>query len=120
MTSKHLDKEDRLEQRYRVLGTHEPICVACAETDPRCLEDHHPAGREHHDDTGVVCRNCHRKASDDQLDHAPRDQAQPMGQLGVIGRYLLGVCDLLAMLVQTLRKFGHWLINEARCPESVS
>jgi hypothetical protein len=114
MTSKHLDKEDRLEQHYRRLGTHEPICVGCAETDPRCMEDHHIAGRESHTDTGQICRNCHRKLSDDQVDHAPRDQAQPLGQLAVIGHYLLGLCDLLAMVLATLREFGEWLINQAR------
>jgi hypothetical protein len=115
--TKHLDKEDRLEQQYRRLGTHAPICVGCAETDARCIEDHHIAGRELHAETGQVCRNCHRKLSDDQLDHAPRNQAKPVGQLAVIGHYLLGLCDLLAMVVDTLRQFGEWLIGQARCVE---
>jgi hypothetical protein len=120
MTKKHLDKEDRLEKHYRRLGTHEPICTGCAETDPRCMEDHHLAGQKYHDDTGQICRNCHRKLSDDQFDHAPRDQAEPVGQLAVIGRYLLGLCDLLAMAIATLRDFAEYLINEARCAEVTS
>jgi hypothetical protein len=110
---KHLDKGDRREQHYRRVGTHEPLCVACAESDPRCLEDHHLAGRKHHDDTAPICRNCHRKLSDDQLDHAPRDKPEPCGQLATIGRYLHGLCDLLLMLVATLREFANQLINRA-------
>jgi hypothetical protein len=51
---------DRLEQHYRRLGTHEPRCVICGKSDPRCLEEHHIAGRGYHNDTAIVCRNCHR------------------------------------------------------------
>jgi len=114
MAVRHLDKDDRLEKHYRRLGTHEPGCVACPENDPRCLEEHHLAGQKYHDNTATVCRNCHRKLSDDQLDHAPRDRCKPVGQMATIGRYLLGLCDLLSMIVATLRMFAHVLIDEAR------
>jgi hypothetical protein len=120
MSSKHPDKEDRLEQHYRRLGTHEPRCVICGETDPRCLEKHHIAGRPYLDDTVIVCRNDHRKLSDDQLDHAPRGQEESMGQLSTIGHFILGVCDLLVLVLQRLREFGHWLINESPRTGAVS
>lgn len=120
MPTKHPDKEDRLEQHYRRVDTHEPRCVICGETDPRCLEKHHIAGRRYHDGTALVCRNCHRKLSDDQLDHAPNTRAQPVeGKLTAIGLFLLGLCDFLIMVVQTLREFGDWLISETPRADAV-
>ena len=115
MTNTHLDKDDRLEQHCRRLGTHEPRCVICGETDPRCLEEHHIAGRGYHNDTAVVCRNCHRKLSDDQRDHPPRDKSKPLDQLTAVGHFLLGLCDFLIAIALRLREFGHSLIAEARC-----
>jgi len=115
MASKQLDKEDRLEQHCRRLGTHEARCVICGEPDPRCLEEHHIAGRGYHNDTAIVCRNHHRKLSDDQLDHPPQGEEQPIDQRAVIGHFLLGLCDFLMAIVERLREFGEGLINEARC-----
>jgi hypothetical protein len=38
----------------------------------RCLEVHHIAGRDFDNDaTAILCRNCHRKLSDDLKDHPP-------------------------------------------------
>ena len=113
MTTKHLDKEDRLEQNCRRLGTHEPCCVICGETDPRCLEQHHLAGEKYGGDLVTICRNCHRKLSDDQLDHAPGLQPNPENKEAVIGHFLLGLCDFLSMVIERLREFGHWLIEQA-------
>jgi hypothetical protein len=120
VSKEHLDKGDRLEQHCRRLGTHEARCVICGVSDPRCLEEHHIAGRGYHDDTAIVCRNCHRKLSDDQLDHAPRDQEKPTGELATIGHFLLGVCDFLLLVIERLREFGYRLINESRCVGDVS
>jgi len=120
MSTEHLDKEDRLEQHYRRLGTHEPRCVICGEAYPRCLERHHIAGRKYDTDTVIVCRNCHRKLSDDQLDHLSGGGAAPQGKLGVIGLFLLGLCALLLLIVERLREFGYWLINEPPRGEAVS
>ena len=113
MTKPHLDHEDRLEQQYKRLRTRSPRCVTCAESNPFCLELHHIAGRKHHEDLSIVCRNCHRKLTDLQKDHAP-EGTEPMGLLATIGHYLLGLCDLLAMVVTTLRQFGKSLIEAAR------
>jgi hypothetical protein len=120
MSAKHLEKEDRLEQHYRRLGTHEPRCVICGETCPPCLERHHIAGGRYHSDTVIVCRNCHRKLSDDQLDHLTTGGEAPERKLTVIGLFLLGLCALLALIVQRLREFGYWLINQSPQAEVVS
>lgn len=118
--SKNSDKDDRLEQHYRRVGTHEPRCLICGETDPRCLEKHHIAGRRHHEDTALVCRNCHRKLSDGQLDHTPRGQQVPEGQLTTIGLFVLGLCEFLVLIIERLREFGYWLVNESSRAGAVS
>ena len=117
MASKNPDKEDRVAKRCRRMGTHEPVCVACPESDPRCLEMHHIAGRKHHDDTAPLCRNCHRKLSDDQLDHPKSSPDAPVSKLAQVGHYLLGLCDLLLLVIATLRTFGEWLVGEAGSAE---
>jgi hypothetical protein len=121
MSSNHPDKEDRLERHYRRVHTHEPRCVVCGETDPRCLEKHHIAGRRYDPVTALVCRNCHRKLSDDQLDHAPRGQEQPVeGKLAAIALFLLGLCDFLLLIVERLREFGDWLIKKSSGTDPVA
>ena len=45
----------------------------------------------------IVCRNCHRKLTDQQHDHVLYTTDEPNGELATIGRYLLGLCDLLAL-----------------------
>ena len=106
------DREDRLEQRKRKLGIPDAACVGCGERDPLCLEKHHIAGRKHHDDVAVVCRNCHRKLSDRQRDYPSTWLDSPSGDQAVIGFYLLGLCDLLSLLIKTLRNFGQRLLKE--------
>jgi hypothetical protein len=106
-----LDHNDRLEQQYRRLGRRDPICLSCGEANPFCLELHHLAGQAQHDDAGIVCRNCHRKLSDKQHDHAAGPTSESEGVLATIGRYLLGLADFLMMIVSTLRQFGTQLIG---------
>ena len=105
------DREDRLEQRYRKLGTREPICVDCGERDPFCLELHHIAGEKHHEDLSIVCSNCHRKVSDRQGDYPSTRLETPSDDQAVIGFYLLGLSDLLSLLTKTLRNFGQRLLT---------
>jgi hypothetical protein len=117
MPKKPLDHKDRLERQYKRLGTRQPICVGCAESDPFCLELHHIAGRKHHALLSIVCANCHKKLSAKQLGHIPPlPIAASSGQLKMetIGRFLVGVADLLALIVAALKDFGAWLINESR------
>ena len=113
MTRK-LDPEDRRQQRLRRLGTQNPRCATCGEPDSRTLELHHIAGRKNGDDLSVVCRNCHRKLSDNQLDRASSAFTKPISQLDAIGNFLLGLADLLLLAVDKLRECGAWLIEQAK------
>jgi hypothetical protein len=106
-------KEAREQKRYARLGTDSPSCVSCGETDWRCFEQHHIAGQAYHDDMGNVCCNCHRKLTDDQQDH-PKPVSKPPTVIETIGRYLIGLADIFAMMVDTLRAFGNTLIDMAR------
>jgi hypothetical protein len=64
----------------------------------------------------IVCRNCHRKVSDDQEDHPSFDAAaDPM--LQAIGHFLLGLADLLRLAIEKLSEFGHALIERATLQE---
>jgi len=111
MDNKEVRKQNRLEQ----LGTNHPVCVACGEDDWRCLEDHHIAGRKFDHECATLCRNCHRKVSDDQKGH-PKKLAKESIKTESIGHFLLGLADLFALLVIKLRAFGHELIQAARRP----
>jgi hypothetical protein len=114
--TKHLDREDRLERHYRRLGTRNPVCAGCGKHDPEhpeIYELHHVAGKSQHGDVSIKCANCHRTLSDLQKDHVPPG-SKPTGKTATIGHYLLGLADILAMIVQTLREFGAWLIGEAQ------
>ena len=78
MSKLPLDLNERLEKQYRRLRTRNPMCLGCGESDPFCLELHHLAGQKTHDDVGIVCRNCHRKLSNEQCDHAIWAGSNPM------------------------------------------
>ena len=112
MPTQKLDSEDRLEQRYRKLGSRNPVCVCCGYDDPHALELHHIAGQKHDDDLSIVCRNCHRRLSDQQLDH-PEDLPVQETSLATIGHYLMGLADLFRMLADRLVEFGKHLIELA-------
>src|SRR5690606_18555480 len=71
------DADRRLERVYRRLGTRTPACTCCSESYPHALERHHIAGRAFHDDEAIVCRNCHRKLSDPQIDRENLDCMDP-------------------------------------------
>ena len=106
MSKEPLDYEGRVEQQYRRLGTRIPVCVCCGETDPFCLELHHPAGQQHHEDVVIVCRNCHRKLTNQQQDHIPPESADLVEPLASDVRYLHGVVDVFARIAPTLRKLA--------------
>jgi len=118
MTTTIKAKEVREQKRLERLGTDNPVCFTCREDDWRCFEQHHPAGQAYHDDVYNVCCNCHRKLSDDQQDH-PKQATNPPTMIETIGRYLIGLADMFAMMVDTLRSFGHALIEMA-CGEAVA
>lgn len=112
MTDRELAREIRKQRRLEKLGSNAPICGTCGEADCRVLEKHHVAGRKHDRDTVVVCRNCHRKASDEQKDHPGfNPAADPV--LHSIGMFLIGLADLLELVLEKLAEFGLALIERA-------
>lgn len=106
------DEETRKQRRLRRLGSNTPICGTCGENDDRCLELHHVADHGRDEMMVTICRNCHRKVSDDQKDHpAFEKSADPV--LDQIGHFLLGLADLLVLIIEKLTEFGHILIGMA-------
>lgn len=106
-------KEARKQKRLEVLGSNHPVCVVCGEDSWQCLEQHHIAGQAYSDDLCNVCRNCHRKLSDEQNDH-PNQTAKDPTSLETIGHFLLGLADLFALLVERLREYGQSLIQATK------
>ncbi len=113
MTPEELAREKRKQQRLKRLGTNTPRCPGCGETDDRCFEAHHVAGRRHDPATVPMCANCHRKATDDQQDH-PELNREGDAFLEQIGHFLLGLADLFRLVVEKLAAFGEALIERAR------
>ena len=105
-------RETRRQNALDRLGSNAPRCVICGEDDWRTLEFHHIAGRAFDDGGAILCRNCHRKLSDDQKDHPKPPAVQPSTPER-IGHFLHGLADLLAMLVEKLRAFASELIGPA-------
>lgn len=108
-----LAREQREQKRFERLGTDNPVCINCGEDDSRCLEDHHLAGHSRDDFTIVLCRNCHRKRSDEQLDH-PKYSSQNDPRLDTIGHFLLGIADAFRALADKLYEFGLMLVERAK------
>jgi hypothetical protein len=115
----NLATEKRKQRRLEKLGHNNPVCGTCGERDWRCLELHHVADRDRDDLTVAICRNCHRKVSDDQKDHPVfNSNADPM--LDCIGHFLLGLADLLKVIIERLHVFAHMLIERAALQEKKS
>lgn len=92
-------------------------CRICGESYPGCIEQHHIAGRAYHDQTEPVCRNCHRKLSDGQLDH-PAKLGTDVSFLEMVGHMLLGVADMFVAMAATFVEFGNRLIAMASASNS--
>ena len=105
-------KEARKQKRLETLGSNHPVCIICGEDNAHCLELHHLAGQAYGDDLSTVCRNCHRKLSDDQKDH-PKAIGKPPHTFECIGHMLLGLADFFVLLIEKLREFGNLLIQSA-------
>jgi hypothetical protein len=105
-------RETRRQDALDRLGSNNPVCVICGESDWRVLEFHHVAGRAYDEFGSIICRNCHRKLSDDQKDH-PQKIGDPPTAPEQIGHFLKGLADLFALLAEKLRAFGDELISLA-------
>lgn len=112
MNDDDLRRECRKQNRLETLGTNEPICGTCGECDWRVIELHHIADHGRDDATVLVCRNCHRKLSDDQKDHA-RANPNTDAVLEKVGHFLIGLADLLLIVISKLQEFGSALIARA-------
>lgn len=119
MNDEELARERRKQRRLETLGTNEPRCGMCGECDWRVIEQHHVADHGRDDATVLVCRNCHRKVSDDQKGHPAFDPAAD-SMLASIGHFLLGLADMLRIIVAKLYEFGLTLIERARIEGAVS
>ena len=116
MIDDEMASERRKQKRLDALGSNDPHCGICGEPDWRTLELHHVAGRHHDDEMVPLCRNCHRKVTDDQKDHPAFDpDADPM--LAGIGHFLLGLADMLRIILAKLSEFGLALIARSSCIE---
>jgi hypothetical protein len=107
------DSERRRQKALERLGSNDPKCALCPETNPHCLERHHLAGRAFRDDLLTVCRNCHRKLSVVQHGH-PSQICTPPSLEEQAAHFLLGLADLLAVLVERLRRMAIELIDQLR------
>ncbi|HEY1604496.1 MAG TPA: hypothetical protein VGF77_02750 [Allosphingosinicella sp.] len=106
------DPEARKQARLLKLGTNNPCCGTCGESDWRCIEEHHVPGNKRDDFVVPACANCHRKVTDDQKDHPSFDpHAEPF--LDCVGHFLLCLADLLRLIVEKLTEYGHALIARA-------
>ena len=112
MTNRELARETRKQRRCEALGTNDPRCGICGETDWRCIELHHVADHGRDKATAPLCKNCHRKVTDDQKDHPAFDPGADR-QLDAIGHFLLGLADMLRLIVEKLYAFGLALIERA-------
>ncbi|MCW4463109.1 hypothetical protein OK349_15450 [Sphingomonas sp. BT-65] len=111
MLDDDLKREARKQARLEALDSNDPACAMCGESDWRCMELHHVAGQQHDAAVVCLCRNCHRKVSDDQRDYPPIARGDPM--LDSIGRFLRGLADMLRVIVERLYAFSALLIEQA-------
>jgi hypothetical protein len=112
MNDGNANSERRYRRASQRLGTDNPACCICGENNPHCLELHHLPGHAFGDEKAIVCRNCHRKMSDDQKDH-PESLGSSPSMLERIGHFLLGLADLFKLLSRSLTEYGRYLINLA-------
>lgn len=117
-TFNHGDAAARARRAYERLGTTEPACAVCGETRPTILERHHIAGKDYDPETMILCRNHHGLITDAQKDF-PNGGSDLPNYLECIGRMLLNLAELFAILVEKLREYGAYLIElEQKNPDS--
>ena len=107
----HRSPESRKQQRLKTLGTNNPVCGVCGESDWRTMELNHLAGQNNDPRfTHLICANCHRKFTDAQKDH-PADISGLSDELGSIAHFILGRATLFALMVEKDRELAASLFN---------
>lgn len=106
------DCERRKQSRLHKLGTNNPRCAECGNSDWRVIEEHHPAGRKHDSRVVLICANHHRILTDAQKDH-PNTEPNSDEFLAKVGNFLLGLADMLELIIHCLYEFGEALIARA-------
>lgn len=101
--------EKMKQRRLAALGTNEPKCPCCGETDWRVFEQNHIADYGRDKMVVNICANAHRKLTYDQKTHPPFDPNNDP-QLDRIGHFLLGLADLFKLICERLYEFGLFLI----------
>jgi hypothetical protein len=107
------DAEARRRKALERLGTDNPKCAHCLETDPIALELHHVGQKQYAEAVIIECRNHHAKLSNAQKDHPPRIDDNPPSTFERIGHLLLGLAELLRLAAARLDEIGRGLIDYA-------
>lgn len=111
-------KEKRIQRKRNELGSHNPNCCLCGEQDMTMLinapksifEEHHICGA-HDGETVVICRNCHARLTDEQLDWPIKifDNSRTL-EMKAVG-FFLGLASILEMLATLCKKYANALYN---------
>lgn len=112
MDPKDVKREARKQRALERLGTSTPRCVVCGCTDWRCLEAHHVGGRKFDSATVILCRNCHRIATDEQKDAPPLLGGEPSLSERA-GHFLKGLAALFSLLIAKLNELADALLEDA-------
>ena len=107
------DRIARTRRKHEYFGTIEPACSVCGENRVALLEKHHIAGRAYDPATMILCKNHHALMTEFQKDFPAGADDSP-NALECIGRMLLNLAELFAILVEKFKEFGIYFIELAR------
>jgi len=116
MDKKSMDRAKRERAAKLRLGSENPRCATCGNSDWECLEAHHLGQHAFDEATVIICRNDHRILSDRQKDHPAQINTPPSSDES-LAHFLMGMADLFELLVRKLREFADKIIN--RVPASI-
>jgi hypothetical protein len=113
MDDEERKREIRKQKALDRLGSNHPCCAICGEDDWRVLELHHVAGKAYDGLLVPVCRNCHRKASDNPKGHPAEHGSEPPSLEKRLAHFLSGLADFLILLAKRLKEFSKELFANA-------
>ena len=107
---KNPKKTARRKSRQRRRLPADALCIVCGESAPVALEKHHPMGRAHEPDTTVpLCKNCHAKATEGQL-----DEEVPLSATDNLPDRIGAIFDALAAFFRFLADAFNRLADQVR------